>query len=141
MIKLVYMVKRRPGMSLEAFKDYYETHHKEIGVAAFPGRAIRYMRRYLTPIAHPTDGTGEGSTEFDALTEIWFEDEEAYRETMALFHDTPLGRFVVEDEARLFDRGAMRSFVVVEELETELDPANKRTREEAEAMLDIERPR
>lgn len=141
MIKLIYLVKRRPGLSREAFRDYYETHHKEVGTAALPGRAVRYVRRYLTPTTHPTDGIGGVDAEFDALTEMWFEDEGAMQETMALFDGTPLGRFVVEDEARLFDRSATRSFVVVDEQDTPLDPADKRTREEAEDFLEVDRPR
>ncbi len=52
MIKLVMPMKRKPGMSVEAFRAYYETRHKLIGEKYLAGDEerlfdTRYRRPYL----------------------------------------------------------------------------------------------
>ena len=53
--KILLFMKRRPGMSFEAFKDYYENHHVPLALKYTSG-VKRYLRRYLT--AHPNPETG-----------------------------------------------------------------------------------
>jgi uncharacterized protein (TIGR02118 family) len=103
MFKMVCLLKRRPGMSLEEFKSYYESTHRKIGEKYLPTCA-RYVRRYLTPFgANPV--TGEAARpEYDVLTEIWFESREAFDAAMASLADPEVAREIAEDEERLFDR-------------------------------------
>ncbi len=75
--KILLFMKRRPGMSLEAFQDYYENHHAPL-CAKYASGVSRYIRRFLTP--HPNPETGEkGELPYDVITELWFEDEAAFR--------------------------------------------------------------
>jgi len=78
MIKLVYCIHRKPGLSVEAFQKYWlETH------AAF-GKNISGVKRYVQVHAlggelqemlaagHPA-AKGE---HFDGVAELWFEEED-----------------------------------------------------------------
>ena len=49
MFKTVGLLKRRPGMSVEDFRSYYESNHRVIGEKYLTGNAVRYVRRFLDP--------------------------------------------------------------------------------------------
>ena len=51
MIKVVTLLTRKPGMTRQAFIDYYESQHRLIGEKYLGGYAVKYQRRYLRPIA------------------------------------------------------------------------------------------
>lgn len=135
MFKLVALLKRRPDMSAAEFKKYYEETHKEAGRAIFTGRAKRYARRYLLPLG-PAGGA-DTEPEFDAICEVWFEDEAAFNEAMALSAAPPLGEYVSADEKKLFDKSRMRLFTVEDERETDLDDRPRFTVEEIHDHLGI----
>jgi EthD domain len=110
--KILLFMKRRPGMSIEAFQDYYENHHAPLCVSYASGMK-RYERRFLT--AHPNPETG--ATEelaFDVITELWFDDETTFRNTVAYLSTSTMPEAVVEDEKQLFDRSKTRMATVVE---------------------------
>ena len=110
--KILLFMKRRPGMSIEAFQDYYENHHAPLCVTYASGMK-RYERRFLT--AHPNPETG--ATEelaFDVITELWFDDETTFRNTVAYLSTSTMPEAVVEDEKHLFDRSKTRMATVVE---------------------------
>src|SRR3546814_16208234 len=48
LLKLVALLKRRPGMTLDEFRDYYETTHSKFAEPLKGGLAVRYVRRYFT---------------------------------------------------------------------------------------------
>ena len=112
MIKVIILVKRKAGMSMADFKDYYENHHSVRGTRNFPGMAS-YTRNYLTPI-----GNGSGTAEeppFDCVTETCFETEEDYRRAMAHFAEDPAtAEAHFADEENLFDRSRIWSFIADE---------------------------
>ena len=49
--KVFIFLKRRPGMSTEAFRDYYENHHRPLMEPYLRGLA-GYVRNYLNPLPH-----------------------------------------------------------------------------------------
>src|SRR6516225_10021351 len=59
MLKQLCFFRKRPDMSMEEFMDYYENHHsklgQKIGKPSIPN-AVRYVRRYLTPVKNPVTG-------------------------------------------------------------------------------------
>ena len=76
MFKTVCLLKRKPGMSLDDFKAYYETHHKRFGETYLP-KTARFMRRYMNPVPNPM--TGEvAELDYDVITETWFENREEW---------------------------------------------------------------
>ena len=110
--KILLFLKRRPGMTMEAFQDYYENHHVPL-CSKYTSGLGRYMRRFLTPQPNPETGA-KGELQFDVITELWFDDEATYRSTLQYLSTSIMPDEVVEDEKRLFDRPTMRMATVVE---------------------------
>jgi uncharacterized protein (TIGR02118 family) len=121
MIKQILLLKRRPGMSLEEFRNYYETHHVKI-VEKYMTSANRYVRRYVKPQKNPM--TGERSElDFDVMTEIWWEskaDMEAAGKEIAAAN---LHAVIHADEEKLFASHNNRTFTV-DECDSDLRPQN-----------------
>ena len=118
MLKTIGLFKRRPGMSVEEFRAYYESTHRVIGEKYLKGHAERYVRRFLDPF--PDRYTGEDvEPDFDVLLEIWYADREAYDATRAILRDPETAKEIAEDEEKLFDRESIR-FFTVEEHESDL---------------------
>jgi uncharacterized protein (TIGR02118 family) len=110
--KILLFMKRRPGMSMEAFQEYYETRHAPLAMKYSSG-VDRYIRRYLT--AHPNPETGEsGELPYDVVTELWFEDEAVFKGTVQYLSTSIMPDDIVADEKNLFDRPKIRMATVVE---------------------------
>lgn len=109
--KILLFMKRRPDISVEQFRDYYETRHAPLAEKYSSG-VSRYIRRYIDPQRHPE--TGEWTDGPDVITELWFEDENVYRETLAYVTSSLMPGEIVEDEKNLFDRSSFRIATVVE---------------------------
>ncbi|MBB3981041.1 hypothetical protein GGR44_000672 [Sphingobium fontiphilum] len=115
MFRLVTLLRRRPGMSAEDFRAYYESRHRVMGERVLSGQALRYVRRYVRPLQ---EGRAPG---FDVVMEIDFADRAAHDRCMAMLATPDIAREIAEDEERLFDRAATLSFTV-EECESVMPP-------------------
>jgi len=109
--KILLFMKRRPDISVEAFRDYYESKHAPLAEKYSSG-VSRYIRRYIDPQPHPE--TGEFTDAPDVITELWFDNEETYRGTLAYITTSLMPDEIIEDEKNLFDRTAFRIATVVE---------------------------
>ena len=107
MVKVIGLLKRKPGMSVEAFREYYETKHRVIGEKYLTGYADKYQRRFL----NPTDGQ---DSVFDVILEIWYPDEATYKACSAVLAAPEARAEIIADEEQLFDRSANRFFTVDE---------------------------
>jgi hypothetical protein len=111
--KILLFMKRHPGMTFEAFQDYYENHHVPLCEKHISFGVSRYLRRFLTP--HPNPETGaKDELQFDVITELWFKDEAVFRGTVQYLATSIMPDEVVEDEKRLFDRTKTRMATIVE---------------------------
>jgi len=110
--KILLFMKRRPGMTIEAFRDYYEHHHVPLA-RKYASGITRYVRRYIEPQPHPETGPGDDLA-FDVITELWFDDQAIYEGTVKYLTTTIMPAEIVEDEKNLFDRRSMRIATVVE---------------------------
>ena len=110
--KILYLLKRRPGMSIEAFREYYETRHAKLGEKYSQG-VSRYMRRFLDPMPNPDTGES-GELPFDVITELWIEDEKTFLAMKEYISTKLMPDEIVEDEKNLFDRPKIRTATVVE---------------------------
>lgn len=110
--KIMLFMKRRPGMSVEAFRDYYENSHAPLCAKTSSG-VSRYIRRYIDPLSHPETGPID-ELPFDVITELWFEDEAVFRATVNYITTTVMPDEIIEDEKNLFDRTSFRIATVVE---------------------------
>ena len=121
MLKLLVMLKKKPGMSDEDFRAYYETTHSQM--VRFIPEAKRYVRRYLVPLHNPVPTPDAPPADVDVLTEVWFDDRASFETAMARVSSPEISAIFAEDEENLFDRGFVRNFLV-EECETELPLAS-----------------
>jgi EthD domain len=112
MLKQVVLLKRRDGMSMEQFIDYYENHHAKLGEKYMP-LARRYLRRYVRPEKNPI--TGEVvELDFDVVMEIWWDSRKDFEETMKQISGGEAHRLFYEDEEKIFKFHNNRVFTVDE---------------------------
>ncbi len=103
MIKLVYCITRRPGMSVEEFSRYWHDVHGPIG------RRIPGLRRLVQ--SHPVpDPDAMRPPAFDGMAELWFDDLTALRAARDSFE----WRASSEDEANFIDDIRTALFLTVE---------------------------
>jgi hypothetical protein len=119
-IKLIFMFKRKPGLTHAQFRNHYETSHVPLVHKYLSHLFVDYRRNYVTGAlgqSAQTDRTPptEQDIGFDAITELWFEDEAAVAEMRAITADEAIGRLFYEDELKFFDRAACR-IVTCEEI-------------------------
>jgi len=117
MFKTICLLKRKPGMSFDDFKAYYETHHKRFGETYLPEGA-RFIRRYMHAVANPMTGDVP-ELDYDVITETFFASREEWEATMAIYAEPALAAEMAEDEEKLFDRSKI-TFAIVEEYESDL---------------------
>jgi hypothetical protein len=121
-VKLVVLLSKKPGMSFEDFKNYYETHHSKL-IYLIP-RVKRYRRRYLHPIDDPSLTREAPQQQYHVITELWFKDRADFEFAMGRNVDPEVATILAEDEARLFDR-SKACLNVVDEYETDLAGADR----------------
>ena len=103
MVKTITFIKRKPGMNLDEFGQYWRTKHAPI-VTKLPG-----LRRYIQCHTIPS-GYRNGEPAFDGVAEVWFDSTGAMRETA----NTAEYRAVRADEPNFLDMSKM-DFVITEE--------------------------
>lgn len=106
MIKFVYMVRRRPELSPEAFRKYWrENHGPLVKRLASALRATRYVQSHtletpLNQVARQVRGT---QPPYDGITELWFDT----MEDVLAAAQTPEGQAanmtLAQDEAKFCD--------------------------------------
>jgi EthD domain len=112
MIKMIYMLKRHPSLTREAFIKRYEEGHAVLAAPYLAG-ATRYVRRYLEP--QPMIFTGEIiEPDHDVITELWFDDQAAMDATMAKLSAPDVAPMIIADEETIFDRSKHLAFKVDE---------------------------
>lgn len=77
MIKAVTTFKRRPDLSVQAFRRHWQTDHAAL-VTKLPG-----LRRYVQDHAHDSAYTKGREPAFDGIAETWFDDTDAMRAVAA----------------------------------------------------------
>jgi len=77
-IKIVALIKRRPDLTPEEFRDYYEHRHAPLFRRVIPpdvdDAIVHYVQNHAVPL-------GDGTTEppYDCVTEIGFDDLDGMR--------------------------------------------------------------
>jgi hypothetical protein len=114
MPKLIILLKRRPGMSREAFIEHYEKRHAVLAVSLIPGIA-HYRRLYLEP-ERPVFGASAPSPGFDVVTEMTFASEADYERAFGTISQPEVLEQIIADEETLFDRTSIRAYFVDERI-------------------------
>jgi uncharacterized protein (TIGR02118 family) len=107
MVRLICLLKRREGMSVEAFHRYWREHH---GPLVASTRSGSYVRRYVQ--LHQVHAPSAEATEpqFDGVTEQWFDSIDDYYASLA----EPDYARIAEDLPKFLDVGRL-AFVVVDD--------------------------
>jgi uncharacterized protein (TIGR02118 family) len=116
MVKLFALVKRKPGMSLEAFIDYYENKHVPLIMELLP-YAIDYRRNYLMPggrYENPFADVAAPVADFDVVTEVWYPDRAAFDRMQSESARPEIGDRIAADEENFVDRARIIMFVAEE---------------------------
>lgn len=109
MIKILALLKRRPGLTREEFAEYYEKRHAPLFARTIPPDVDSAITHYVQNHAVPLGATDAA---YDCVTEIGFEDLAGMRRWSDWYHG-PEGAVLREDEQRFMDTG--RRLVVVAE--------------------------
>lgn len=107
MLKLTFLMKRKQGMSFEAFRDYYENNHAPLASRLCP-HLVRYTRTYLTgwePLARPAQLP---DPDFDCITECWYDVEGNWEERKMDLLPAEVFKQLAADEENFLDRRANR---------------------------------
>ena len=107
MIKLIFCLRRKPGMSLAEFQDYWLNRHAPLVRShAETLRIKRYVQTHTLddPSTQQAIARARGAPEnYDGVAELWWES----REDMAAGVATPEGRAasiaLLEDERKFID--------------------------------------
>jgi hypothetical protein len=127
-IKKIVLVKRKPGLTPEQFRDGYENSHSRIAVKLFGHLWLEYRRNYLLSGYNFTnDAGGADEVGFDAVSEFILPDEAALEEMNRIAAENHA--MIKEDEAKWFDQP--RCWLVT--CETFVEPALAGARHAAEA--------
>lgn len=119
MIKLVYVIVRREGLSSEAFGDYWLNTHGPL--VASKAKALR-LRKYVQ--SHPIDPEGSEAMRAvrgmrgpaDGLTEVWWDSLEDFQAAYATPEGQAAGQVLAQDEAKFIDFERSAVFLAHEHL-------------------------
>jgi uncharacterized protein (TIGR02118 family) len=103
MIKIVVFFKRKPGLSVEAFQDYWRTTHAQ--VVAKMSSIRRYVQSHTL-----LSGYRKGEPVYDGTAELWFDDTGAMR----ALNGTPEFAAVEADERNFIDLSTRGSIITEE---------------------------
>jgi uncharacterized protein (TIGR02118 family) len=102
MVKLVFLLHRRPGMSFGDFSRYWQDKHAAIG-AALPG-----VRKY---VQNDAVATPDGSPlPYDGIAELWFDNMASLQRALA----SPEAQAAIADSNSFVDVQRIQSIIVKE---------------------------
>jgi len=104
MIKLIYCITRKPGLSIAEFQCYWRETHAPIA-ARIPG-----VRRYVQCHVLPQLYNGDNAPAYDGAAELWFDDLESMRQGMR----SPEVQAAREDERNFIDHSKVFAIVTEE---------------------------
>jgi uncharacterized protein (TIGR02118 family) len=108
MIKAIYFIKRKPGMSLEDFRKYWLEEHAPL-VLKVPG-LVKYVQ------SHTMDhGYREHEPIYDGIAELWYENLDDMRKTAG----TALSRDTMADNEKYVDLSKFGFILTKERIQKE----------------------
>lgn len=114
MIRLVALLSRKPGMSPEDFRAYYETRHVPLIEEINPYMAV-YTRDYVIPgtsvKGNLADGPNDWAPDYDVVTLVLFKDQADFDKARAAFARPENSARIAADEENFLDRSAKRIFM------------------------------
>jgi uncharacterized protein (TIGR02118 family) len=106
MLKFVYVVRRRPDVSPEAFRKYWlESHGPLVRSFAEKLRARRYVQSHTidTPLNLHAQQPRGTKPAYDGLTEIWWDRAEDLIAALSTPEGQQINQALTQDEGRFCD--------------------------------------
>lgn len=105
MIKLVFVLRRKPGLSLEEFQRYWREQHAPLVAARAEAiGARRYVQVHT--LETPLDGAlreHRRGEPFDGVAELWWDDLDALAASFGSEDGLKAARELLADEAEFID--------------------------------------
>lgn len=115
--RVLWMLKRKDGISFEKFRDHFENGHAKLGHKYLGHLFLDYKRHYKAgtggggvPTNPGGSALGEVDWPYDAIVEWVMPDEAAFEEILRIFADPEIGGIFYEDEEHFLDRDAVFLF-------------------------------
>lgn len=107
MIKLVFTIRRRDGMTREEFQRYWRDEHAQL--VRRHAQTLR-IRRYVQTHARDTDldealsgSRGSEPRHYDGVAELWWDSLDDLREASTSPEGLAAGQALLKDEQRFID--------------------------------------
>jgi uncharacterized protein (TIGR02118 family) len=115
MVKVILLLKRKPGMSRAEFREHYERVHVVLAKKYLGHLFAAYRRNYaVDAMSNTGDAHDDG---YDAVTEVVLKDAAAAAEMNRIINSPEIGPIYIADEEKFLDRPALR-MLIVEEVDT-----------------------
>ena len=100
MFKTVEFLVRKPGISKEDFRDYYETKHRPLAFKTFP-QIVKHVRNYTDD--NPAMWSHDTDQPWDCIVEIYYKDKAGFEALNEFMSDPERNREVLEDGMNFLD--------------------------------------
>jgi uncharacterized protein (TIGR02118 family) len=109
LVKVIAMVKRKPGMTLQEFVEYWRDKHAPLALSILPKDigVAGYIHNYAIPLE---DGS---ETAFDGIGVLYFDDYDAFMKSNEWFYGKE-GKVLIDDEENFVDTRTRIAAVVRE---------------------------
>jgi hypothetical protein len=117
LIKIMLLLRRKPGMTFEQFKAHYETTHVQLAHQYVGHLITKYTRNYAVNYeGESLEGQNPGfaASPYDCITEVHLRDQAAWTEFQRIAADPAVQKILGADEERFLDRPSLRIFQVSE---------------------------
>ena len=98
MIKMTLLIARKPGTTVDQFKEYWTTKHLE-AIQSVP-ETSRYSRRYRQQLNTYVGPDHTNAAPFDGIPEAWFDNLE---DAMALVTSEGWSNVIKKDDLNFLD--------------------------------------
>lgn len=123
MAKLIFMLKRKPGITPEEFRAHYESSHARYAQKYIGHLLTGYVRNYPNFVALDPSNIPPGATPepydlgYDAITEMRVKDMAAVEEIGRIFNDPEIQPILKADERKFLD-DTKTVMIVCDEIDT-----------------------
>lgn len=117
MYRFLLFVYKKPTISFEDFRTYYETKHIPLITEVSGGLPPVHKRHYVVPGGlFPHNPAAPEPVDFDCVTEIAFDNEDAFKEWYGRVMASGMDRLQA-DEEHFMDRAKLKTHFSVDDME------------------------
>ncbi len=105
MIRLVFLLRRKPSLTREAFQTYWKTDHAPLVKSLSSELGLmRYVQTHtIDDAVSARRARGEMETTYDGVAELWWSDESKLEKTLKSAAGQRAGKLLLEDEREFID--------------------------------------